>query len=217
MRSEFRFAVGSKDSKRSSIWKVWAQKDDVYIQSRMMGCDAKVSLHRTGMCQFSLTTEWVKKKQARNTDRHMIRWQLDKPVASSAIHIFRILIPESELRDISIDERVKKVTWIDSPAIGSAALVECYLSPPASDISNSKFPYDHLASFQLADSRWFVMLVHYETVLPESIKQLKASRLEIAKLAQNSGIELKPKFRAVAFTEHGNEPLKGLIELAPYQ
>ena len=214
---EYRFAVGSQEGKRSSVWKVWAQKDDVYIQSRMMGCDMKVSLHSDGKCQFSLTSDWIKKKQVRNKDRHLVRWQLKKPVASSAMHIFRMIIPENELREIKTEERFKKMEWLDSPTVGNAALIECYLSPPASDISDSKFPYEKLATFHLSDSRWFVLLLHYEAVSSESIEQMKASRLAVAKIAEDSDVELKPKFRAVAFAEHDNEPLKGLIEFVPFQ
>ena len=146
MPSELRFAVGSKEGRRSSIWKIWAQKDDVYILSRMMGCDAKVSLHASGLCQFSRTSDWVKKKQARNAERHMVRWQIDKPAASSAMHIFRIIIPESELRVIDLDEPLKKVKWLDTPTQGGAAFVECYLTPPAEDLNSSKFPHEHLSN-----------------------------------------------------------------------
>lgn len=55
---EFRFCVGEVTGERSTVWKIWVNKNDIYILSRMMGSDAKISLHASGCCQFSRTLKW---------------------------------------------------------------------------------------------------------------------------------------------------------------
>src|SRR6266567_1408872 len=50
-----RFCAGDPVGEHSSIWKVWAWKDDVYLASRGMGGDLKVSIHGSGQCQLSAT------------------------------------------------------------------------------------------------------------------------------------------------------------------
>ena len=106
---------------------------------------------------------------------------------------------------------------LNFPEVDHAAVIECYLSPPTSDIEQCTFPSEKLTAFHLSDSRWFVLLVHYVAVTSEFLKQMNAVRLEITETAKSNNIELKPKFRAVGFTQHANEPLKGLIEIVPYQ
>jgi len=58
-RHEFRFSVGKPNQRRSTVWKVFSNKNDIYICSRMMGPDMKISLHETGKYQWSMTSAWV--------------------------------------------------------------------------------------------------------------------------------------------------------------
>jgi hypothetical protein len=79
MAREIRFAAGTENGLRSTVWKLYTGSDDsIYLQSRMMGSDTKVSFHKSGSCQFSFTNEWVKKNLGngihKNADRHLRRW-----------------------------------------------------------------------------------------------------------------------------------------------
>jgi hypothetical protein len=47
---EVRLAVGTLTDRRSTVWKFWVHKSEIYILSRMFGSDTKVSLHSTGDC-----------------------------------------------------------------------------------------------------------------------------------------------------------------------
>lgn len=60
-RNEFWFAVGKPTERRSTVWKVISTKDDIYILSRMMGSVSRISLHQSGDCQWSLTSDWIGK------------------------------------------------------------------------------------------------------------------------------------------------------------
>jgi hypothetical protein len=96
---EVRLAVGTLTDRRSTVWKFWVRKSDIYILSRMFGSDTKVSLHSTGDCQWSATGAWVKKVPGRrNADRHLVKWVMPRPNGAAALHVFQVRIPETELR-----------------------------------------------------------------------------------------------------------------------
>lgn len=189
----------------------------MYIQSRMMGCDTKVSLHESGLCQWSMTEEWVKKTGARHADRHIVRWHRSALTSTSAIHLFRIIIPESELREVKVTENLRKVTWLHAPPHGYVSQVECYLAPPsAAPLKGASLSYSHLASLPLKDSKWFIVFLHEEAVTEENSRALRNARHEIRQRARNVGIELKLEYRAVAFLE-ASDVARGMIEVVPVQ
>jgi hypothetical protein len=218
--AEFRFGVGSPQGLRSTIWKIYSgskEKSDVYIQSRMMGSDMKISLHESGICQCSLTNEWVRKFDKRNAERHILRWQRSEPISTSAVLIFQIIIPESELRQVDVKEKLQKVKWLETPQPNQATRVVCYLAPPMQDIQSQSvnFPYPHLFSFQLPNKYWFVMLFHNQTMTEDNVRTLNSAHSEIRASASKAGIELKPEFRASVGTHEPTSDLHGIIEIAP--
>ena len=54
-----RFAIGDTRGYRSSVWRVWKarNKDDLYIAPRPMVSVLKGSLHASGLCYFSITSQ----------------------------------------------------------------------------------------------------------------------------------------------------------------
>lgn len=207
---EFRFGVGSLTTPRSTVWKVWTTGDDAYIQSRMMGSSAKVSLHKDGQCQWSLNSDWygVNRPGAKNSGRHIARWKRKKPEEDRASLVFRIIIPESELRRTVLPESLKNVHWIPSPVPNRAQIIECYITPPAKD-RGMKFPFAHLASLELADFKLLVLLTHDEIVTDEQTNQLLRLRDEAKK-----SIALKPEYRGVGFAQW-EQGERGMIEFVP--
>ena len=211
--STIRFCVGSPEGGRSTVWRVWAHKQDVYIQSRMMGSQAKVSFHRTGLAQWSRTDEWVKRSGAGNADRHMVRWETPQPSAGRASLLFRIIVPASELQTPGIPRRVGKVLWVESPDTGHATLIECYLAPgPPQQIAGSSFPFALLATLPVEARGTFVILAHEEEVSPQNLRILDGARTEILALAKASGLDPLPSHRAVAFLV-SPDGARGMIEI----
>lgn len=216
---EFRFAVGKPKDLRSSVWKVWTHKNDAYVLSRMMGSDMKVSLHESGKCQWSLTSEWLKKHKTINLDyfnRHIVKWKRGVLEPTQALHILRVIIPSSELRCIEVKENLKDVYWIPNLGIDYATIIECYFSPPlSSQPKNFSVSFDHLTSLPLDNSMWFVLFFHSVIVTPSNLSTLKTARKKVIKLVKSEGLTLKPTYRALGFASNKDE-VKSLIEIVPY-
>jgi hypothetical protein len=217
-RTEFRFCVGSKQGRRSTVWKIYSNKNDIYLSSRMMGSDMKVSLHDSGENQWSLTSDWVLRnvhKDIRNRERHIVKWNRDEFEKGKAQHLFRIIIPESELRQILSRENLSKVHWIDSPPTGFAKIIECYLTPPVTaTLNESQFPFPKLYSFQIPKRNCFVILMRDERVSAADNQELMNLKINTLALAEREGIELRPAFRGVGFV-HDSSGAKGFVEFVP--
>jgi len=210
--SEVRVAVGTPNGRRSTVWKFSVHKSEIYILSRMFGSDAKISLHASGECQWSGTGVWVKKVSTRrNVDRHFTKWVAPRPTGSSAMHVFQVRIPETELRVSDLPENLNEVEWVPVPPVGGTVSLECYITPPSQ--SNpalyTNLPFPHLFSLALADGRWFTVLHH---VPPLDGKDLEPLRSQMNAQARAVGIEPNPKHRGSAFTV-GEGFTRGLIEL----
>jgi hypothetical protein len=54
-----RFAIADSSGARSSVWRIWKGqgKDDIYIAPRPIAGLAKGSLHASGLCYFSITSQ----------------------------------------------------------------------------------------------------------------------------------------------------------------
>lgn len=209
---KIRIAVGSQYGRRSTVWIFSVHKNEIYILSRMFGSDLKVSLHSTGECQWSATGNWVKKVPGRrNADRHIIKWSIPRPHGTSALHIFQVRIPETELRVIEATENLNAVEWLPIPPTGHSVSLECYITPAShyDPALLSNLPHPHLFSLPLADGRWFTVLHH---IPPLDGKDLEPLRNQMNAQALAAGIHPKPEHRGSAFTV-SKGTAKGLIEL----
>ena len=218
--TEFRFCIGSPQGLRSTVWKIWSGtigKSDVYIQSRMMGSDMKISLHESGLCQCSMTNEWVEKYNKSNAERHITRWQRQEPISTIASLIFQIIIPESELRQTNVREKLQKVKWVEAPQLGYATKIECYITPPLAleSLEGINFPHPCLVYFQLPSKNWFVSLVNQEVMTDENLHMLDYAHKEIERHAHIAGVELKPEFRAGFGTYESTKDIHGIVEVVP--
>lgn len=212
---EFRVAVGIPNGRRSTIWKFVTQGDEAYIFSRMFGSQVKVSLHASGECQWSAPSEWVKAAPGRrNADRHFKKWQALRPDSGSALHVFQIRIPTSELREVSDESDLDDVRWLSPPqGISTTLTIECFITSvlTSAPSPNAVPGRTRLFSLQLTSGRWLVGFTNSEYVAPESIEEI---RQHCWRDAQAAGIELSPEMRGAAFVEYPTS-LRGLIEIAP--
>jgi hypothetical protein len=152
MLTEARFASGTRPGPWSTIWKAWVHGDEAYVASRMLGSDMKASFHSSGQCQWSATDTWVRRQTgARNSERHVRRWQVNYPDGSESLLVFRVEIPSSELRVLPPPRDKKRVWWVSgAPAEATTRFLFYVTRSTESDPGASAVtPYGHLFSLPL--------------------------------------------------------------------
>lgn len=133
-----------------------------------------------------------------------MKWSAPRPHGSEAALVFRIRIPESELRQVDIAEDLASVLWLPAPEERQTASFACYITPPSINdpASNAQLPGTLLLSQQLEDKHWFTVIHHVEALNGADLEPL---RKEMNSRARAAGIAANPEHRgwAVAITEDG--------------
>lgn len=210
---EFRFAVGSREGARSAVWKCWVQGDEVYLTGHLFGAEAKVSLHSSGVCQWSLTNSWVKKDVSRrNADRHIVRWNLELPEGSTSKLAFRVAIPVSELRRWPLPEGQKEAYWVGGAPIGSTVEFCFYVTSvldgqPKTDTNPA---LRHLASLPLRNGRWLVCFVWQRSLSAADIAEARAAAVAQAIKAE---VQVHPEHRIALFASATNYNSAAVMEV----
>ncbi|MDH5670055.1 MAG: hypothetical protein OEY86_18810 [Nitrospira sp.] len=181
----------------------------------MFGGDMKVSLHKTGECQFSATDAWVKRQQnATNAQRHVHRWRVAQPDGHEALLVFRVEIPVSELRLLPEPKDKKKVWWVGGAPQESTVRFLFYLTRPSeADPAPPPSPQTrHLFSLRLRGSRWLVALVEMISI---PVADLAALRKAVIEQSRSWGLVAPaPEHRASLFIQPPPEGgAHGLLEL----
>ncbi|NCS36270.1 MAG: hypothetical protein GPJ14_19380 [Microcystis aeruginosa G11-01] len=110
-----RFAFSSFDSLYSSIWRLWSQGNDIYVASRAIAGDIKTSLHESGMCQTSFTSQFMDSNHPVRAQvsgsRHIIRWKR-QPIQEGLFRLFDIVIPHQRMKYVELEPNfVSKIDW----------------------------------------------------------------------------------------------------------
>ncbi len=210
---EFRFAVGSKNGPRSTVWKCWVQGAEAYIAGQLFGTEAKVSLHSSGECQWSCTDMWVQRDPSRrNADRHMAKWQLTYPQDNNAILAFRVAVPVSELRSQPAPLRSKKAFWVGSAPTGSTVEFCFYFTraldgPPPTDGNPA---LRHIVSLGLRDGRWLVAFVWLRSLSAADIAAARDAAVDQARVA---GVQVRAEHRLALFALPTAETSAAVLEV----
>ena len=206
-----RFAAGKRNGPKSSIWTLTVSKSDIYLSTRLFGSSFKLSLHDSGDAQWSLTSEFVSRQtDMPNKDRHFLKWHFDRPSGDSAINIFRIQIPHTELRDIPSPTN-KTVKWTSGITLGTYQF-DLHLTRP-SEINpvegRTDLPYKVFDSLQLEDQRWLVIFIHAVGLNPEDIEKARQQAISEMK-KKNLPID---KADRIGFFGKGDDGVPFIMEL----
>lgn len=125
-RQVIRFAVGSVDGPRSSVWRAWVPKNksDLYVSTRQLGSAIKVSLHEPGPARIALTTEWIRRSgfspPAGQDKRLAVEWQRPRSRAPDKVaRPLTIIVPWDEVRERQ-QRASNDICWVDPPVEGMA-------------------------------------------------------------------------------------------------
>lgn len=128
-----RFGIGSARCAKSSIWRVWANRNssDVYIAPRHLGKIVKVSLHESGDWRL----QWIKSELATAYTNVGIRcidqWECSARSIAGWRSSYTIWVPPTfEALDEGKEPLDKPVKWVDCPPPDSVTAFTIALVTP---------------------------------------------------------------------------------------
>jgi hypothetical protein len=123
-----RFGVGSEEELRSSLWRVWGDKQGAYLSTRVMTSLFKVSLHQSGVWRMAYTRESGILAEA-STDRVERRWQRPAEFTPGWTQGPSIIVPSTPLqRGFPANLEAKGTKWYQPPAGGRKLVFTVLLS-----------------------------------------------------------------------------------------
>jgi hypothetical protein len=187
-----RFAVGSADGPRSTVWRIWTDRgnSNVYIAARVLGGVVKVSLHQSGVWRFAFTDEHWEGGSAPEVgegDRLIERW--NPPQSYQGVTAaFMIAVPSAEIgmprRPLpeSAQKYTKNVKWVQPAPKGFAThFIVMYIEPGV------PVPGDGvqiLSSFVLSDRRTVSVMLLEQAISAEQQRQIESARQSIIQLVR---------------------------------
>jgi len=130
----YRFGVGDPTGPRSGEWRVWADrgKSDVYVAAVTIAQMIKVSLHPSGSCNSTLTSDALRAEPSDAPLRGIRERDLWTRAAQGTSVPLRIRFPAGELRPVGLVPSADTV-WIPRPAPGHAVTIACHFTPAADE------------------------------------------------------------------------------------
>ncbi len=115
-RGVIRFAVGTPKTYLSAVWRLWVQKNDIYLSTRYESGLYKFSLHQSGKWRLAYTKESGLKAH-NSSDRVMGRWS--KPPELNGItrgtSIFVPYVKASNLFERDPTDITPDTIWVTQP------------------------------------------------------------------------------------------------------
>ena len=133
--------VGEDFGRRSAVWRIWSSGDDVYA-GELSTCEnhVKSSLHGSGIGRHA----YVNKSAAARwlpigADRAFGRWTRAGEYAPGATMLFRIMIPQAELRQPLLEptpaEKADGVTLQAPPRVGWVTYLSIVATTPGVELA----------------------------------------------------------------------------------
>lgn len=84
MENQIRFAVGSPADIRSSVWRLWGQKDELYLAARTFAGQIKVSFHKSGIARIAPPSTTPRPA--------LLKWNYEREDCAPLSRIFSIVV-----------------------------------------------------------------------------------------------------------------------------
>lgn len=99
-----RVAVGTRDSLRSSVWRLWTHKGELYLAARSFASFSKFSFHKSGINRYAVNAEIERENSL--SDRVFHKWRRGPEMYPGWTEGFGVLIPpritQQPFRDVPI-------------------------------------------------------------------------------------------------------------------
>lgn len=130
-----RFGARSADGRCSSIWFASRSGSDIYVGVRSFGDRFKLSLHKDGRAQISLTSKHYPRLRDEGVpsppSRHFTRWRMPEVPAAGAVHVASVIFPSRFLKPRPSLMLSKPVFWEAAPEEGALEVGLFYGGPMA--------------------------------------------------------------------------------------
>jgi hypothetical protein len=163
-----RFAVGDPIGVTSNSWRVWTQKQNLYIACRDNFRETKVSLHASGRWRMGFTSEAVSKQPhliAKNRNRAWDVWDIPEEDLPSPIAAFHLVFATSELAVLPEQRRSsdwKNVVFVEAAPAGKVTVGTLFITDTNAPVQHETGPSFVLARWSLGGSRWAQLVMHGE-------------------------------------------------------
>ncbi len=123
-----RFAIADDSGARSSVWRIWKGrgKDDIYIAPRPIVSIAKGSLHKSGHCYFSFTSQHHTQMVVAGTAREkraFTRWRRLQAPQAGLVNVVSLLFAAEYLSRHGTPVE-QGTALIEAPRPGEAVVVD---------------------------------------------------------------------------------------------
>ncbi len=125
MAREIRFAVGTRDDLRSSVWRLWGNKNDLFLAARSSVGVSKISFHASGICRHAVVSQTPRAPLDRWTRVARTREGIT-PVIDLIVPAFQV---EKGFRDKAPPIN-KQMELIDIPEDGTKRIIRIFLTDP---------------------------------------------------------------------------------------
>lgn len=156
-RKEITFAVGSPNDLRSTVWKLRAQKRDLYLMGRDYGGIMKISFH-ADLSEDRLARTRENVPPAERHERVFIKWP--RPAAVNGwTRLFDIVVPWTPVRDRAPVFRLNPRTeWVSPPERGQKRCFALF----AADVTHGRLEAPNADQvgpvLELSDGRMAVLI-----------------------------------------------------------
>ena len=128
-RNTLRFGIGTADCPYTTVWRLWANKSDVYLSVRSLAGSFKLSLHESGVWTSAYTEQsGVKVKEFGGGRRHTT-WSRPTEFMAGWTRGPKIMFPYVPWAgDFKQSEFLKDCTWFPAPTEGKFLEVSLFFS-----------------------------------------------------------------------------------------
>jgi hypothetical protein len=227
-----RFAVGEPDGPRGCVWRVWSNKNDVYISAWALTNVQKISLHQSGHWRNAFTSEFAAKDTpllSPGQDRATDKWYRPDDFVPGLTKAFEIVVPASEVTVPTRPEAnvfgAKEIAWVQPPPEGYAThFTVLFTSPEVTDTTLPGWPgrnamgTRHIAHAALPNGQTVWVVAHEQAMsewLQETVAAFKRTALAEMKreLGEATYSEIKEP-RAYIYGQNNNDGSRYYIDVS---
>jgi hypothetical protein len=207
--------VGTDPGPRSSVWRFWVTKDEIYVAARDLGGEVKTSLHSSGRYRHAFSQE-ARSPFAPSGDRAWFKWKEPTDFAKGGRLLIEIDVPTNELtrpqEEPSLGDKAK-VLLVDPAPAGQISTVSLVVTEPGIRLGpNPDQTSWLLAVWPTPDARivW-IIITHRETECGDRLLVEQGHGLA-PKLPESSG----HRPRLILWAHDTERALARYVDLSPY-